>query len=54
MSPDDSAFLTEDDILAMLPLGQDYPEIRAAVRAICAKYPGGQDPLSVLRGDRTG
>ena len=24
----------------MVPLGEDYPEIRAGVRAICAKYPG--------------
>ena len=26
--------------LAMVPLGEDYPEIRAAIRAICKKYPG--------------
>jgi acyl-CoA dehydrogenase len=26
--------------LTMVPLGEDYPEIREGVRAICAKYPG--------------
>jgi acyl-CoA dehydrogenase len=25
---------------ALVPLGEDYPEIRESVRAICAKYPG--------------
>ena len=26
--------------VAMVPLGEDYAEVRAGVRAICAKYPG--------------
>jgi len=29
-----------DDALTMVPIGEDYPEIREGVRAICAKYPG--------------
>jgi acyl-CoA dehydrogenase len=29
-----------DDELTMVPVGRDYPEIRDAVRAICANYPG--------------
>lgn len=28
------------DTLTSVPLGQDYPQIREGVRAICAKYPG--------------
>jgi len=28
------------DTLTMVPIGEDYPEIREGVRAICAKYPG--------------
>jgi len=28
------------DAFAQVPLGRDHPEIRDAVRAICAKYPG--------------
>ncbi len=40
MSDNDSAFASEDDIDALVPLGEDYPEIRQAVRAICANYPG--------------
>jgi acyl-CoA dehydrogenase len=28
------------DELTMVPLGQDYPEIRETIRAICEKYPG--------------
>ena len=30
----------EQDGLTQVPIGDDYPEIRASVRAICAKYPG--------------
>ena len=30
----------KDADVAMLPLGEDYADIRAGVRAICAKYPG--------------
>ena len=26
--------------VTMVPVGEDYPELRAAVRRICAKYPG--------------
>src|SRR5437763_7557376 len=26
--------------LTMVPLGQDYPEIRETIRSICEKYPG--------------
>ena len=28
------------DDLAMVPVGNDFPEIREAVRAICRNYPG--------------
>jgi len=28
------------DDVTMVPLGQDYPEIRETIRAICEKYPG--------------
>ncbi len=31
---------TRDTAVAMVPLGEDFAEIRAGVRAICAKYPG--------------
>jgi len=31
---------TRDTAVAMVPLGEDFPEIRAGVRAICTKYPG--------------
>ena len=30
----------KDADVAMLPLGEDYADIRAGVRAICVKYPG--------------
>ncbi|MDB5572396.1 MAG: acyl-CoA dehydrogenase [Hyphomicrobiales bacterium] len=36
---DDLDHLAGDD-LAMVPVGQDFPEIREAVRAICRNYPG--------------
>ena len=29
-----------EQVFAQVPLGRDYPEIRDAVRAICARYPG--------------
>jgi acyl-CoA dehydrogenase len=29
-----------DDGLTLVPAGEDYPELREAVRRICAKYPG--------------
>ena len=32
--------MTAEDGFAEVPLGRDFPEIRDAVRAICAKYPG--------------
>jgi acyl-CoA dehydrogenase len=31
---------TVSDELIQVPFGNDYPEIREAIRAICAKYPG--------------
>src|SRR5437763_15693435 len=30
----------EDGVAVSLTLGEDYPELRDAVRRICAKYPG--------------
>ena len=35
-----SAATVSEDGFAHVPLGRDYPEIRDAVRAICARYPG--------------
>ena len=36
--------MNDDDLagedLAMVPVGNDFPEIREAVRAICSNYPG--------------
>jgi len=29
-----------DNDPTMVPLGQDYPEIRETIRSICEKYPG--------------
>jgi len=34
------AALSADDGLTNVPVGNDYPEIRDAVRAICSNYPG--------------
>ena len=39
MSADDHGKI-DDDGLTMVPVGEDYPEIRKAVRAICRNYPG--------------
>ena len=39
MSADDAKAIGEDG-LTMGPVGEDYPEIRQAIRAICKNYPG--------------
>ena len=39
MSADDASAMEHGD-LTMVPVGEDYPEIRQAVRAICKNYPG--------------
>src|SRR3990172_4617431 len=36
----DSAGSISSDDLTVVPLGQDYPEIRQTIRSICAKFPG--------------